>query len=847
MAIEQLGESLLAQARSKNKKREKKTKLFTGLMLGVQVGNMVLRKQAKKRADEFWNSNQGLINQRANQFDTGVNFFKDHNAMVKTYGESLDKETGENWVSAFNSSKLKQYQTSPEYSDLYKNKPQEFNKIVNPLLENDRQAYRLKVSGYSDFKNITSSDKETKTAYIKPLKDKLQKGIDVINKQDNIAGWAFSKLGFTPSTELVPLKDKDGKAIKDNKGNVTMIPAGLGDKTKASLITSITTTVDNWNKIQNAVGVKEKLTPLQLQSLVPKPKVIELSVEPDKEFKDIFSAAWTGKSNNENLKQEDFIVSFGEGTIAVSEFLNEFEIKQGDKTETNNYLTDAQKQNVYTDALKLANYRYTLQAAQGKKTGLGSLQLPDGGKKKYFNDALQEIIAGDFEIEIGKDPAKLGFGADEPRGVYNRKTMSNFIGSIVNKDVITIPDKNNKPVEVSQEVIDGVFTDEVLVSESNKVNEFTTPDEVINEFKTVYLNDPNFNNASGEIKAGVIKGILMKYPEMSSPLSTMFVDILTQKDMMQRGQVDASKVTDMKQRGEVDSSNIITMDNLKSVNIVVGKAADGSNINWSDRPIINKIIEVESSGRINAMSDHGAKGLMQIKDATADKPGMGVPPAVRDKAGNISAEENVIFGTNYFDALTEKYNGDLVTAALAYNAGMGTIDKWIKEGRNYNSLRTETQNYVGKIFGKDIQELVKAGTYGQDIIETPITSSPSLLESVKEEVETKVEPVVTSSLLAPRDLSNRLSSEEMDRRMNEGAKRMGEDSVSLGKLLGMDKESTKKRVIKKAEKYLNNEISTFSSSIFSKWVKETKGIEAYKIKKEDKPEVVEEFLDFLNQ
>ena len=818
MAIEQLGESLLSQARDRKKKEKKKAKIFTGLMLGVQVGNMVLRKRAEKRANEFWNSNQGLINQRANQFDTGVSFFKDHNAMIKTYGESLDKETGENWVSAFNSSKLKQYQTSPEYSDLYKNKPQEFNKLVNPLLENDRQAYRLKVSGYSDFKNITSSDKETKTAYIKPLKDKLQKGIDVINKQDNIAGWAFSKLGFTPSTELVPLKDKDGKTIKDNKGNVTMIPAGLGDKTKASLITSITATVDNWNNIQRAVGVKEKFTPLQLQSLVPKPKVIELSVEPDKEFKDIFSAAWTGKSNNENLKQEDFIVSFGEGTIAVSEFLNEFEIKQGDKTETNNYLTDAQKQNVYTDALKLANYRYTLQAAQGKKTGLGSLQLPDGGKKKYFNDALQEIIAGDFEIEIGKDPAKLGFGADEPRGFYNRKTMSNFIGSIVNKDVITIPDKNNKPVEVSQEVIEEVFTDEVLVSESNRVNEFTTPDEVINNFKTTIMLDPNFNNASGEIKAGVIKGILIKYPEMSSPLSTMFVDILTQKDMMQRGQVDASKVTDMKQRGEVDSSNIITMDNLKSVNIVVGKAADGSDINWSDRPIINKIIEVESSGRINAMSDHGAKGLMQIKDATADNPGMGVPSAVRDKAGNISAEENVIFGTNYFDALTERYNGDLVTATMAYNAGMGTIDKWIKEGRNYNDLRTETQNYVGKIFGKDIQELVKAGTYGQDIIqtstETPTVSSPSLL--------------------APDNTNSSMSVMDKWRR---GARRMGED-IS---------QTSKNNAIKKAEKYLENPGRGFTSNLFTKWVEETKGIKTYQIKKEDKPEAVEEFLEFLNQ
>ena len=365
-------------------------------------------------------------------------------------------------------------------------------------------------------------------------------------------------------------------------------------------------------------------------------------------------------------------------------------------------------------------------------------------------------------------------------------------------------------------------------------------DENPNEFNFIELQttfaSKRFLEADKVVQSQELKRIITMFPDKEETINETYKKF-----------IDTYNVSKKQEKVKEINKNIITVDNLENVNIVVGKAADGSNINWSDRPIINKIIEVESSGRINAMSDHGAKGLMQIKDATADKPGMGVPPAVRDKAGNISAEENVIFGTNYFDALTERYNGDLVTATMAYNAGMGTIDKWIKEGRNYNDLRTETQNYVGKIFGKDIQELVKAGTYGQDIIETPITSSPSLLESVKEEVETKVEPVVTSSLLAPRDLSNRLSSEEMDRRMNEGAKRMGEDSVSLGKLLGMDKESTKKRVIKKAEKYLNNEISTFSSSIFSKWVKETKGIEAYKIKKEDKPEVVEEFLDFLNQ
>ena len=343
-----------------------------------------------------------------------------------------------------------------------------------------------------------------------------------------------------------------------------------------------------------------------------------------------------------------------------------------------------------------------------------------------------------------------------------------------------------------------------------------------------FFKSPKFLDSSEEIRKESLADLIGIHPDKEEEILKMHKAVT--------GSRDVETLTSL--------SNTITVDNLENVNIVVGKAADGSDINWSDRPIINKIIEVESSGRINAMSDHGAKGLMQIKDATADNPGMGVPSAVRDKAGNISAEENVIFGTNYFDALTERYNGDLVTATMAYNAGMGTIDKWIKEGRNYNDLRTETQNYVGKIFGKDIQELVKAGTYGQDIIETPITSSPSLLESVKEEVETKVEPVVTSSLLAPRDLSNRLSSEEMDRRMNEGAKRMGEESFKAGQFL---KESTKKNTIKKAERYLENPARGFNTTLFSKWVKETKGIEAYKIKKEDKPEVVEEFLDFLNQ
>ena len=152
-------------------------------------------------------------------------------------------------------------------------------------------------------------------------------------------------------------------------------------------------------------------------------------------------------------------------------------------------------------------------------------------------------------------------------------------------------------------------------------------------------------------------------------------------------------------------TGIITNETVDSLGIT-------TDIDISDRNIINKIIEVESGGDPAADSGH-AKGLMQLKDATADQPGLGVKPVVRGPNGEISAEENVRFGTDYFDALTEKYNGDLVLASMAYNAGPGAIDEWVEGGRKYEDLPKETQDYVAKIFGEDVREQVKNGTYGQ--------------------------------------------------------------------------------------------------------------------------------------
>ena len=354
-------------------------------------------------------------------------------------------------------------------------------------------------------------------------------------------------------------------------------------------------------------------------------------------------------------------------------------------------------------------------------------------------------------------------------------------------------------------------------------------DENPNEFNFIELQttfaSKRFLEADKMVQLRELKSIITMFPDKEETINETYKKF-----------IDTYNVSKKQEKVKEINKNIITVDNLENVNIVVGKAADGSDINWSDRPIINKIIEVESSGRINAMSDHGAKGLMQIKDATADKPGMGVPPAVRDKAGNISAEENVIFGTNYFDALTERYNGDLVTATMAFNAGMGTIDKWIKEGRNYKDLRTETQNYVGKIFGKNIQELVKAGTYGQDIIqtptETPVTSS--LLSSDKTYR-------TYSEVMGDDSLSDIQKEDELSRRSRDEFKKSIKSIPSKLNERGLNQAK------KRANDFLSGEISYFYSPTYNKWKTKNNIKENTSTPKEEKQKNVKEFLDFLNQ
>jgi len=95
--------------------------------------------------------------------------------------------------------------------------------------------------------------------------------------------------------------------------------------------------------------------------------------------------------------------------------------------------------------------------------------------------------------------------------------------------------------------------------------------------------------------------------------------------------------------------------------------------------LIAAMIETESGFREVVVSDKGAYGLMQVTEPTANwianRTGWTdeLPEALKDPAVNIQ------YGTWYLHFLLNKY-GQEDLALIAYNAGPGTVDRWLSEG-----------------------------------------------------------------------------------------------------------------------------------------------------------------------
>jgi soluble lytic murein transglycosylase-like protein len=121
--------------------------------------------------------------------------------------------------------------------------------------------------------------------------------------------------------------------------------------------------------------------------------------------------------------------------------------------------------------------------------------------------------------------------------------------------------------------------------------------------------------------------------------------------------------------------------------------------NALDPKLVKSVMLIESGFNPAAISRKGARGLMQLMPAAAAEHG------VRDVH---DPKENITAGTRLLSRLMSYYNGDLVKALAAYNAGEGAVDK-------YDGVPpyAETQLYVRKALAAYYGKSTLGGGFGK--------------------------------------------------------------------------------------------------------------------------------------
>lgn len=131
--------------------------------------------------------------------------------------------------------------------------------------------------------------------------------------------------------------------------------------------------------------------------------------------------------------------------------------------------------------------------------------------------------------------------------------------------------------------------------------------------------------------------------------------------------------------------------------------------NWNT--LIPIIIQIESGGNPNAVSEDGCIGILQISPAVLEefndiKPDFWWTKCINSKCYEFIEKDlynpfiNRHIGIWYLERIWSHYlphykiPQTIENLLIGYNFGVGNLNKWYKQGAKWNELPKETRNYI---------------------------------------------------------------------------------------------------------------------------------------------------------
>lgn len=168
---------------------------------------------------------------------------------------------------------------------------------------------------------------------------------------------------------------------------------------------------------------------------------------------------------------------------------------------------------------------------------------------------------------------------------------------------------------------------------------------------------------------------------MTGPMKSVnFEEVLAEN--IEKENVEAQQENEIRTVNEGSNSTEKKSDNSATSDLedIFARASQKYNVPLN---LLKAVGKQESNFQNSVVSHAGAQGIMQLMPGTAKYLGVTDP---------FDAEQNIMGGAKYLSQMLEQFDGNIVLALAAYNAGPGSVTK-------YGGVPpySETQNYVKKV------------------------------------------------------------------------------------------------------------------------------------------------------